>query len=443
MTLPESPDSVVTAGRCCGCGVCAGVAICGQMQMLLTRDGFWEPAAANCTACGACTATCPGRESPVPDPAAPLGNHLATVVGYSTFEDERLRGSSGGLATRVLKALLERGEIDAAVGVRATGHGDPLFETAALRTPREIQATAGSKYYPVEFSRPLQELRASGERFALVGVPCVMTALRLGRERFPWLRKQCVALIGLACGHMVSTRYTGFLAEISGVPAAELTGAEFRRKPGPRSAADFIFAATGADGREGREVPFVTGGGIPVAVWGARLFTPPACFRCADLFAVDADLSLMDAWLREYTPDRAGTSLAVVRTEAMRELLEAESAAGRLLLEPIEPDRVVRSQSSPLVNRRMATALRRAENGARMPVGVALTLWWERLRARLSNRLPSTPGPGRSVGIAAIRAWLVLYRPGRTLRRRAIALAGRTLRLLSARRKDTERERGA
>ena len=443
MALPESLHSVVTTGRCCGCGVCAGVATCGQMHMRLTREGFWEPAVAECAACGACTSTCPGLEAPIPDPAAPLGNHRTTVVGYSTSEDERLSGSSGGLATRVLKALLARGEIDAAVGVRPTGHGNPMFETAVLRTPDEIQAAAGSKYYPVEFSRPLRELRASSERFALVGVPCVMTALRLGRERIPWLAEQCVALIGLACGHMVSTRYTGFLAEISGVPAAELTGAEFRRKPGPRSAADFIFAATGADGREGQEIPFLTGGGIPVAIWGARLFTPPACFRCADLFAVDADLSLMDAWLPEYTPDRAGTSLAVVRTEVMDELLEAESAAGRVHLEPIEPEQVVRSQSSPLANRRMAIALRRAEDGARLPVGVALTLWWERLRARLSNRLPTTPGPGRSLGIAMIRAWLIVYRPGRRLRRFAIALAGRIRRLLSPRRKNTERGRGA
>lgn len=429
MALPENLGQVVETGRCCGCGVCVGVAACGQMEMGLTPEGFWQPSADRCAACGVCEAVCPGRESPIPDAAAPLGEHLGTFVGYSTIEQERLRGSSGALATRVLQALLERGEIDAAVAVRPTGDTEPLFEAAALRTAAEVQAAAGSKYYPVEFSRPLQELRRTGERFALVGVPCVITALRLGRERLPWLQRQCVTLIGLACGHMVSTRYTGLLAELSGVAPQGITGAEYRRKPGPRSAADFVFAATGEGGAEGREIPFVTGR-IPVAIWGARLFTPSACFRCADLFAVDADLTLMDAWLREYNADRAGTSLAVARTEAMRDLLEAERAAGRLHLEPIEPEQVIRSQSGPLANRGMATALRAAEDGARMPAGAALTLWWERLRARWSNRLPAAPGPARSCGIAALRIWVAIYRAGRALRRPVRAAGGRLKRMM-------------
>ena len=423
MALPEALAGVVASDRCCGCGACAGVAACGRLEMRLTPEGLWQPAVSECTNCGVCERVCPGIESPVPEMAAPLGEHLGTFVGYSADERERLRGSSGGLATRVLKALLESGQVEAVVAVRASEDGERLFEAAVLRTSEEIQAAAGSKYYPVEFSRPLQELRASGERFALVGVPCVITALRHGRRRLPWLQRQCVALIGLACGHLVSTHYTAFLAELSGVPADGLSGAEYRRKPGPRSAVDYVFAARGADGTEGRELPFVTGR-APVTLWTARIFTPGACFRCADLFAVDADLTLMDAWLPEYMADRAGTSLAVARSEVMRNLLETERTAGRLHLEPIAPEQVVRSQAGALASRRVAATLR--STGASEP----LRLRWQRRRARLSNRLMAGRGQRRAIAIATIRAWMAAHRAWNSIWRLPRRVAGKLKRLV-------------
>jgi coenzyme F420 hydrogenase subunit beta len=422
------PDSVgwIETNECCGCGVCAALAPCRRLEMTLSPRGFYLPTFDRCSGCGACEAVCPGCAGATANVEAPLGDLVATFVGHSTYDNERAQASSGGLATRVLKALMVRGEIDAAVVVAGSDERVPLFEATIARTPEEIQSATGSRYYPIEFSKPLQALRESGERFALVGLPCAITGVRLGMQRYSWLEEQCRALLGLTCGHLVSTHYTSFLASVSGVTPSDLREVNYRHGVGAAGAGDYTFVATGADGTTGDEIPFATRGGIPAAVWGSRLLTPGACFRCTDLFAVDADLTLMDAWLPEYREEPAGTSLAVVRSEQMLDLLQDEWDSDRLHLEPIDSERVVESQSGGLRHRRQAAALRKAERGDRSrPLARRMMLGWEQLRSRLSTRMFAGGPRLRALGVRGIRAWVAWHRAGRRLR----SIASRLMKL--------------
>lgn len=418
MNARPSLRNVVGGGACSGCGVCAGVAPCGRLEMRLTSEGVYQPTWTECSDCGLCAEVCPAGGSGASDSARPLGRVVATYVGYSMVGDERVRAASGGLTTRVLKTLLERDWVDTVVAVAATGQREPLFLPAALRTSADVHAAASSKYYPVEFSRPLRELRESGERFALVGLPCVITALRQGMQRLSWLSNQCRCLIGLTCGHLATTHYTTFLAALTGVPPGSVRRVNYRSGAGPGGAGDYCFVATEADGTTGDELPFFSGRGIPAAIWGARLFTPEACFRCTDLFAVNADLTLMDAWLPEYRSERAGTSLAVVRAEWLRDLLEDELRAGRVHLEPIAAERVIESQAGALARRREALAWQSAAMGseARLPLRRRALLGWERSRSKLSNRL-FAGGPLRQrIGVRVVLMWLTMHRAGLRLR---------------------------
>jgi hypothetical protein len=122
--------------------------------------------------------------------------------------------------------------------------------------------------------------------------------------------------------------------------------------------------------------------------------------------------------------DRAGTSLAVARSEVMRDLLEAERAAGRLHLEPIAPEQVVRSQAGALASRRVAATLR--STGASEP----LRLRWQRRRARLSNRLMAGRGPRRRLGIATLRTWMAAHRAWNSIWRLPRRVAGKLKRLV-------------
>lgn len=414
--LPDGLAAVVSGGACCGCGVCAGLAPCGELQMQLSDDGSFTPHAGNCTDCGVCVQICPGAAETVISPNNSLGEYVETLVGHSIHDGERLNGSSGGLAMRLLKALLDRGEVEAVVAPIPTPDSDLLFQAAVLRSSDAVDRAAGSKYYPVHFADALTELHSTGETFALIGLPCVITSVRLGMRQCPWVRDQCRALIGLTCGHLVTTHYTTFLAASTGVVLEDLQGVNYRMGIGPRGAGDYKFVATRKDGSQGRELAFLSGG-LPATVWGARLFTLAACFRCTDLFAIDADVTLMDAWLPEYRDDRAGTSLVVVRSDSMRDLIEGERLAGRVHVEPIEPERVIASQAGALAHRRRAAAFRVAEaRGRRPPLRRRLSFGWERLRSRLSNRLFAGGPIRRAVGVRVVRGWIVAHRAGQHLR---------------------------
>lgn len=102
-------------------------------------------------------------------------------TGWSTDPALRHRASSGGALSALVIHLLNSGGIEGAVQTR---DGVPPVANAAIlsRTPVEVVQAAGSRYAP---SAPLAGLGPYLEgkgRYAFVGKPCDVAALR------PWRR---------------------------------------------------------------------------------------------------------------------------------------------------------------------------------------------------------------------------------------------------------------
>lgn len=421
-------SDAVKRGLCSGCGICAGVVPCGSVSMSVTRKGDYEPRVADCHDCGLCLSICPMQNQPVDLVlASPLGEFVATYVGYSKTDDERAQGASGGMVTRVLKALLAEGLIDGAVSVVPSGDPSPLFSPALLRTQDEIASAARSKYYPVEFSGVLREISNTEGRFAFVGLPCVINGLRLAQERFLWLRERVRYLLGLTCGHTVSTRYTDFLAYCSGIAPERLCRAEYRIKDATVRASDFTFQAWDRDGRAGRRLGFQGSAWVHL-VWGSGLLSPQACFLCVDTFACQADASFMDAWLPEYSVDPRGHSILVVRNPELLCVIEDEIRSGRVCLEELAPERVLASQGG-LVARKMSAArllsTPRTQYTWRIWVQ-AIQTWHWRKRAELSKVIL---GVGGRAGYRWLGLWLWSWRVSRSARAAARRLVRWMVRL--------------
>lgn len=428
-------SAVVAKGACTGCGVCAGVAPNGCLSMALNTDGEYAPTLEHCTECGLCLRVCPQANPQEPGADWPLGELIEGYVGYSKVGQERAHGSSGGLATRVLCALMESGAIDGAVAVVPTGRPDRLFEPRILRSQAELLSATGSKYYPVEFSGALQALRDESGAYAVVGLPCVVAALRRAQQNVPWVRERLRYVFGLACGHGVSTHYTAFLACVSGVSEAPVTDVRYRDKAQVGPATRFGFVATGADGRAGRRLPF--SGSIASAVWNARLFTADACFDCADLFAPQADAVFMDAWLPDYVGDPRGTSIVVTRSEEIDELLQAQAGLGHVELHPLTRELVITSQAGPLGRKKRARAARASRTSTGMEarlvrVAARQTLGFGRRRSRLAKWLMRSKANRMTIGVRVIHAlgigaWVSAKMRGAVGKviRRTVALARR------------------
>ena len=358
-------EVVVQNDLCIGCGLCA--ALCPQsiLAMQWNRYGEYNPVEMSpCTTeCGLCAKVCPFANSgenedtigerlygavPGIQHRAETGYYLASYVGYS--EKHRPTSASGGIATWLLETLLAEGIVDHVICVAPTGDPEGLFAFRVFDTPEEVRTGAGSAYYPVEMSGVIKQVLEVPGRYAVTGLPCFLKAIRLAQQRNKKLRERVVVTVGLTCGQLKSRHFTDYVAALAGVQG-EVTGVRYRGKSPDHPASNYHYVFTTADGEEQR---IFWNEGIAEA-WTTRWFTPEVCSYCDDVFAECADVTCMDAWLPEYSRDSRGTSLVLVRSPAVREVLERGQGAR---LDPIPVERVVQSQGGVVAVKREHLAYR-------------------------------------------------------------------------------------
>lgn len=367
--------TVVANGCCIGCGACAAfdpgikIKLDDYGRYVATRNG------ANSPTNPAVARVCPFADG-VPDenelarelfgPAGSFESHVgfyvATYAGWVIESNFRAQGSSGGLGSWVLVELLNRGLVDHVVHVApqsVSQAGDSLFGFAISSTVDEVRAKAKSRYYPVEMSGVIAEMLRRPGRYAVVGIPCFIKAIRLACRESAVLKERVSFTIGIVCGHLKSTAFAEMFAWQCGVAPSELRGIDFRTKLPNRPAFSYGVTVTGE--REGR--PFTVTKPTSELVgsnWGHGFFKYKACDFCDDVVGETADISVGDAWLPEYVSDSAGTNVVVVRSPALNAILGAAVSQGRLHLDPIPAEKVVESQAGGFRHRRDGLAYRLA-----------------------------------------------------------------------------------
>ena len=352
-------NSVVGRDLCIGCGLCA--ALCPQdvLAMQWNRYGEYNPVEVSpcITECGLCLKVCPFADSgenedtirerlygavPGIQHRSETGYYLASYVGYS--ERHRPTSASGGMATWLLEALLAEGVVDHVICVAPTGDPEKLFAFRVFDTPEDVRTGAGSAYYPVELSGIIRQVLEVPGRYAVTGLPCFIKAIRLAQQRNKKLRERVVVTVGLTCGQLKSRRFTEYIAALAEV-RGEVTAVRYRGKSPDQPASNYHYTFTTADGEE-RKIFWDEG---IAEAWTNRWFTPGACNYCDDVFAECADVTCMDAWLPEYSRDSRGTSLLLVRSPVVQEVVERGQGVS---LDPIPVERVVQSQAGVVAVKR-------------------------------------------------------------------------------------------
>ena len=356
---------IVQNDLCIGCGLCAALCPEEVLEMAWNRYGEYNPTeVASCsTECGLCLKICPFADHDEDEDTISkslygdvsgishhpeAGYHLATYVGYA--DEHRPTSASGGVATWLLERLLSVGMVDHAVCVAPTGDPEKLFNFAIFDTPESVRAGAGSAYYPVEMSGVVRHILETPGRYAVTGLPCFIKAIRLAQQKNQKLRERVVVTVGLVCGQLKSRPFTEYIASLASLPG-KATRVRYRGKSHDQPATNFHFAFTSMDGDERK---IFWNGGIAEA-WTNRWFTPRACNYCDDVFAECADVAFMDAWLSEYSKDSRGTSLVLVRSPQVQEVI----AHGKGIdLNSIHINRMVRSQAGVVAVKRQHLAYR-------------------------------------------------------------------------------------
>jgi coenzyme F420-reducing hydrogenase beta subunit len=321
----------------------------GRSETFSARCPF-SPAAANEDVIAA------ERFPVAPDRHTAIGRFEAAYVGHVAEGEYRMRGSSGGVIGWTTAELLRTGAIDAVAHVAPVDPDEDgrFFRYGISRSEEELNRGAKSRYYPIQLAEVLREIRATPGRYAVVGIPCFIKAVHLLRRTDPVIADRVTHTFALFCGHMKSAALVESFAWQTGRRIEEVRAVDYRLKDAGRPANWYRAHLTLKNGGVAGEDWWNLADGD----WGAGFFQNSACNWCDDVVGETADLSCGDAWIEPYSSDGRGTNVVVVRSPALRALIDGARGEGRLALDPVDAAFVEQTQAAGLRHRREGLAYR-------------------------------------------------------------------------------------
>jgi coenzyme F420 hydrogenase subunit beta len=344
MTQPAFLQQVTRADTCTGCGLCAAVS--AGIRMAMVPPGYARPRQIGPVSEAedrAIAAACPGmvideRDHPHDADEPYWGPQRFTGTGHALDPALRQQGSSGAVISALLTHALASGQVDFVVQTGANP-ASPLGNVPVVNSDAAgVFAAAGSRYAA---SSPLADLEAHlarPGRFAFVGKPCDVAALRARAKTDPRIDARIPLKIAFFCAGIPSATGSRRILQALGTSEAEVASFRYRGDGWPGFA-----TATLKDGST-RRMSYADS-------WG-NILSKEVQFRCKicpDAVGAAADVACADAW---YGDDRGypsfeeadGRSLVMVRTAAGEALRHSAEAAGVLATEPLAVSEIIKMQ---------------------------------------------------------------------------------------------------
>lgn len=335
---PATVPAVVRSGLCTGCGLCASLAGPDKIKMGLNIKGNMRPRVrapldddtndAIMRVCPGATLTGPGKPRGVP--THPVWGPVRELRrSWSAEPQVRHHAAAGGTLTGLGRYLLDSGEVDAILHVRASTATPWLTEAVVSRTPDEVYSGAQSRYGPAAPLVHVKALLDAGDRFAVIAKPCDISAVRALSRVDSRVDEQVRYLLTNFCGGVFNAQIARAMIRYHDVEEAEVTAFKFRGDgwPGPHRIET-------SDGRK-FDLPYETA--YQDRPWGYDMQF--RCKICPDAVGEVADISVPDGWiLRDGKPvydEAPGRNVAVVRTARGSRLLAAAVRAGYLETAPV------------------------------------------------------------------------------------------------------------
>lgn len=276
-----------------------------------------------------------------------LGYYSSLYAGYVQEGNYRENASSGGMGTWIFKELFEKNLIDGVIHVKMnTNENSPaMFQYDISKSIEEIKDGAKTKYYPVELSKMLKIVKEVPGRYAVVGIPSFIMAIRLLADKDEIIKERIKFTVGLICGHQKSSKFAEAIAWQVGIKPGNLKYINFRKKLLDKPANNYGVEITGII--DDKEVTIVKPTKELLGQnWGQGFFKTLASDFTDDVMNETADITLGDAWLPEYTKDSKGNNVIVVRNPIIDELIKEGIQLGKLNLDIVDKETIFRSQAA-------------------------------------------------------------------------------------------------
>lgn len=292
--------------HCTGCGLCKAM---GKAELYKDEKGFFHP-----NSDIEIKEICPssGVQCSEFDKNEIWGRNCGVFLGWTNDQLLREKASSGGVITQILCYLLENKLVDCVIHIGADENNPTQTSIYFSETTEEVKSHCGSRY---AISSPLLCMNQIDmeKKYAFVGKPCDIVALRNYMKNVPELKKVIVYLLSFFCmGIPSEDAQKKLLSELGCDNCSSLT---YRGNGWPG-----YTVATDAMGKKS-QMDYDSSWG---KILGRDLMT--ACKYCLDGIGEMADISCGDAWYltAEKKPDfkeHEGRNVIFARTEIGLELL--------------------------------------------------------------------------------------------------------------------------
>ena len=359
-------ETIVSHGLCIGCGLCESIVGVDLAEMGLTSDGQMRPHVKDPMPedpMATIRAVCPGIVVTGPDPEQVADKGVMHDIwgpirtmerGWSSDEDLRFRSAAVGAMTALGCYLMETGQVDAVVHVRASATSPMDTDALVSRSVEEVRSGAQSRYGPAAPLRHVERLLDEGIRFAVLAKPCDVAAIRSLGKVDARVEAQIPFLITIFCGGLPTRHTADKIVRYHGVEPEEVSRFRWRGNgwPGP----------THVETRDGREFDLTYD-----KVWfsGDVPWTYDIQFRCKicpDAIGEASDVSCPYAWVmvggKPVHEEGDGANLFIARTKAGERLVAEAAEAGAIELEPFTIEELDQQHSDHIA--------RKVENPARV-----------------------------------------------------------------------------
>ena len=304
---------------CIGCGLCHSEL---GVEMKPNEKGFLQPEFQNDEETkrflrDVCPVTDASTEAEYPV----WGKSKGAYAAFAKDGELRKKASSGGVITAMAVYLLESGVVDGIIHVKAD-EKQPTQTVCCISTTREeIEEGCGSRYSVSSPWSALSEMTESNKKYAAIGKPCDIKALRRLKETEGRYRN-ILYLLSFFCAGMPSKQANERLLQELGCAGEKCKSLTYRGNgwPGYATATD----------RTGKEHTMEYS-----KAWGGILGRDvhPYCRVCFDGIGEAADIACGDGWYisENQTPDfseREGRNIVFVRTGLGEEIYQAAVSAG-------------------------------------------------------------------------------------------------------------------
>lgn len=337
---------IIQSQLCNGCGTC--YSICPKSAISIQKSLQLGILTANidgskCTNCGLCLEVChsndilSGKQIINRDL---IGSYKGIYCGYSQDNALRYRASSGGIVSSLLRYLKTNNIIDGFILIKPSGESP--FDNCPFISydVDEILRYAGTRYFPIPVNMVLKELSQIRGKFVIIGTPCQISALRKYEKQNRSISEKIFLRISFFCGGVPNLDAHKYYMEMHSIDESKVRS---------------IYRGNGWPGNNVFELD--TGETILIPkrpktvleqTYHTLVFFPvfaqKRCLLCNDRFGNASDISVGDAWLKEYESDQIGTSLIISRNPAARDILLQMRSEKELYLQESTEEQLINSQ---------------------------------------------------------------------------------------------------